>query len=186
VAAEVGELQKRAVRLRDMTAGWRRLLSEPAVPPPLLALIPLSWSRPFSEARPRLLGFLATAVPSARQLLLALDTVYDAPAVLAEFGRLLEQLQETLPPPPLEARSSSDLAELVFDFLDTADRSTYRNLRPSLLDFCTREAIAPETVAELAAESRYYWLAPQRHLSEALANDEPLRLVYLAQQLFWA
>jgi hypothetical protein len=186
VAPEVEELQQRGVRLRDLAAGWRRLRPEPEVPPPLLALVPLSWSRPFAEVRPRLLAFLATAVQLPRQFLVVLDTTYDHPAVLAEFGRMLEHLQQTLPQPPLEARSSSDLAELAFAFLDTADRSTYRNLRPSLLDFCLREAIAPETVAELAAENHYYWLAPDRHLSEALANDEPLRLVYLAHQLFWA
>src|SRR5262249_37143747 len=143
-------------------------------------------SRPFSEVRPRLLTFLATAVKSPRELLVALDVAYDQPVVLAEFGRMTERLRQTLPPPPLEARSSSDLAELTFAFLDTADRSTYRPLRPALLDFCLREAVAPETVADLAAENSYYWLAPERHLSEALANDEPLRLVYLAHQLFWA
>jgi hypothetical protein len=186
VAAEVDELQKRAVRLRDMAAGWRRLCSEPAVPPALLVLVPLAWSRPFAEVRPRLLSFLASAVATPRQFLASLDVAYDQPAVLSEFGRMLEQLRQTLPPAPLEARSSSDLAELAFAFLDTADRSTYRTLRPSLLEFCLREAIAPETVAELAADSPYYWLAPERHLSEALANDEPLRLVYLAHQLFWA
>lgn len=186
VAAEVDELQKRGVRLRDLGAGWRKLCAEPAVPPALLALVPLSWSRPFSELRPRLLAYLASAVKAPRELLVGLDVAYDQPAVLAEFGRMLERLRQTLPPPPLEARSSSDLAELTFAFLDTADRSTYRTLRPSLLDFCVREAIAPETVADLAAENSYYWLAPERHLSEALANDEPLRLVYLAHQLFWA
>jgi hypothetical protein len=186
VLPEVEQLQRRAVRLRDLAAGWRRLRPEPEVPPALLALVPLSWSRPFPEVRPRLLEFLATAVRLTRQFLVVLDYTHDQPAVLAEFGRMLEQLQETLPPPPLEARSSSDLAELTFAFLDTADRSTYRNLRPSLLDFCLREAIAPESVAELTADNGYYWLAPERHLSEALANDEPLRLVYLAHQLFWA
>jgi hypothetical protein len=186
VAAEVGELQQRAIRLRDLAAAWRRLRPEPEVPPALLALVPLSWSRPFLEVRPRLLEFLATAVRSTREFLGVLDTIYEQPAVLAEFGRLLERLQETLPPPPLEARSSSDLAELACAFLDTADRSTYRNLRPSLLNFCLREAISPETVAELTAENPHYWLAPARHLAEALANDEPLRLAYLAHQLFWA
>jgi hypothetical protein len=94
-------------------------------------------------------------------------------------------LQETLPPAPLEARSSSDLADLAFAFLDPADRSSYRSLRPALFDFCLREAIAPETMAELTAENRYYWLAPSRHLSEALAEDEPLHLAYLAHRLFW-
>ncbi len=185
VLPEVGDLQQRAIRLRDLAASWRRLRPEPEVPPPLLALIPLSWSRPFSAVRPRLLTFLATALQAPRGLLLALDATGELPPVLAEFGWLLEQLQETLPPPPLEARSSSDLAELVFAFLDPVDRSSYRNLRPSLLDFCLREAIAPETLAELTAENRHYWLAPDRHLSEAVAGDEPLCLTYLAHRLFW-
>ncbi len=185
VQPEVGNLQQRAIRLRDLAAGWRRLRSEPEVPPPLLALIPLSWSRPFSEVRPRLLAFLATALQAPRGLLIALDTTHEQPAVLAEFAHLLDQLQETLPPAPLEARSSSDLADLAFAFLDPADRSSYRSLRPALFDFCLREAIAPETMAELTAENRYYWLAPSRHLSEALAEDEPLHLAYLAHRLFW-
>jgi hypothetical protein len=185
VAAEVGELQKRAMRLRDLAGVWRRLRSEPEVPPPLLALVPLSWSRPFAEVRPRLLAFLADALRAPRGFLRALDATGEQPPVLAEFGHMLDRLQETLPPAPLEARSSSDLAELTFAFLDTADRSTYRTLRPSLLDFCLREAVAPETVADLTTENRHYWLAPDRHLSEAISEDEPLSLAYLAHHLFW-
>jgi hypothetical protein len=55
-----------------------------------------------------------------------------------------------------------------------------------LLEFCLREALAPETVAELIAENPYYWLSPDRHLSEAVRGDEPLRLTHLAHRLFWA
>jgi hypothetical protein len=105
--------------------------------------------------------------------------------VVVQFARLLEQLQETLPPLPLEARSSKDLAELAFDFLDLADRSSYRELRPRLLDFCLREAIAPETLAELIAENPAYAMVPSRHLSDVIGADEPLRLVYLVHRLYW-
>jgi len=185
VAPEVEELQRRAVRLRDLAAAWRRLRPEPDVPAPLLALIPLSWSRPFAEVRPKLQAFLAQALHAPRVLLRALDATFEQPAVLAQFARLLEQWQETLPPQPLEARSSSDLADLTFAYLDLADRSSYRSLRLGLFDFCLREAIAPEILAELAIENPYYWLAPDRHLAEAVAEDEPLRLAYLAHRLFW-
>jgi hypothetical protein len=185
VSSRVEELQRRANHLRDLAAAWRRLRPEPEVPPPLLALVPLSWSRPFTEVRPKLLAFLAESLRLPRSFLLALDATAEQPPVLAEFDHLLEQLRETLPPEPIEARSSSDLAELVFAFLDTADRSHYRNLRPPLLEFCLHEAIAPETVAELAAENRHYQQPPDSHLSEAVAADEPLRLAYLAHRLFW-
>jgi hypothetical protein len=184
VSSQVEELQRRANHLRDLSAAWRRLRSEPEVPPPLLVLVALSWSRPFAEARPKLLAFLAEALRLPRGLLRALDVTSEQPAVLEEFGHLLGQLGETLPPEPIEARSSSDLAELVFGFLDTADRSHYRTLRPPLLEFCLREAIAPETVAESVAENRYYQHS-DTHLSEAIAADEPLRLTYLAHRLFW-
>lgn len=185
-APEVTEARKRVNILRDLAAGWRKLRSEPEVPPPLLALIPPSWSRPFPEVRPMLLAFLAEAVRLPRSFLRALDAAQGQPAVLAQLGRLLGRLEQTLPPPPLEARSSSDLADLTFAFLDTGDRSYYRNFRPPLLDFCLREAIAPEALAELAAEHPSYWLSPDRHLAEVVRADEPLRLAYLGHRLFWA
>jgi hypothetical protein len=182
----VTEIRKRQNVLRDLAAGWRALRPEPEVPPPLLALIPPSWSRPFLEVRPKLLAFLAEALRLPRPLLRALDAVHEQPAVLAQLGRLLERLQETLPPPPLEARSSSDLGELACAFLDTADRGYYRNFRPQLLDFCLREALAPDALAELVAGHAAYGLSADRHLAEAVRADEPLRLAYLAHRLFWA
>jgi hypothetical protein len=184
-APPVTEARKRVNIVRDLAAAWRKLRPEPEVPPPLLALVPPSWSRPFPEVRPQLLAFLADALRSPRSLLRALDATHEQPAVLAQFARLLERLQETLPPPPLEARSSRDLTDLALAFLDTADRSYYRNFRPALLDFCLREAIAPEAVAELIEENPHYWLSPDRHLSEAVRADEPLRLAGLAHRLFW-
>jgi hypothetical protein len=181
----VAEARKHANSLRDLAAGWRKLRSEPDVPPPLLALIPLSWCRPFPEVRPKLLAFLADALRTPRSFLRALDATREQPAVLAHFVGLLERLQATLPPLPLEARSSSDLADLTLAFLDVTDRSYYRNFRPLLLDFCLREAIGPQLVAELIERNPHYWLSPDRHLSEAVRTDEPLRLVYLAHELFW-
>ncbi len=181
---QVTEVRKRQQRLRDLAADWRKLRPEPEVPPPLLALIPPSWSRPFAEVRPQLLAFLAESLRVPRTLLRALDAARQQPAVLAQFGRLLEQLGDTLPPLPLEARSSSDLADLVTAFLDTADRSHYRTFRLSLLDFCLREAIAPETVAELTEDSPHYQYG-DGHLAQTVGGDEPFRLVYLAHQLFW-
>jgi hypothetical protein len=181
---QVKEVRKRQQQLRDLAAGWRALRPEPEVPPPLLALIPPSWSQPFAELRPKLLAFLAEVLRVPRSLLRALDATRQQPAVLAQFGRLLERLQETLPPTPLEARSSSDLSELVCAFFDTADRSHYRTFRLSLLDFCLREAIAPEAVAELTEHSPYYQQG-DGHLSQTVGGDEPLRLVYLAHRLFW-
>jgi len=183
---QVTEVRKRQHLLRDLAAGWRSLRPELEAPPPLLALIPLSWSRPFPEVRPKLLAFLAEALRVPRSFLMALDAIQARPAVLAQFGRLLELLQETLPPPPLEARSSSDLAELALAFLDTADRSYYRPFRTLLLEFCLREAMAPETLAELIADNPYYWLSAERHLSAAVADDESLCLAYRAHRLFWA
>ncbi len=183
--AEVAQTRKQVNSLRDLAAGWRKLRSEPDVPPPLLALIPSSWCRPFGEVRPMLLAFLGEALRTPRSFLRALDAVRDQPAVLSRFVELLERLQATLPPLPLEARSSSDLADLVFAFLDMTDRSYYRNFRPLLLDFCLREAIGPQLIAELVEGHPHYWLTPDRHLSEAVRTDEPLRLVYLANELFW-
>jgi hypothetical protein len=136
--------------------------------------------------RPKLLAFLAEALRTPRSLLRALDAAREQPAVLSQFVGLFERLQATLPPLPLEARSSSDLADLTLAFLDVTDRSYYRNFRPLLLDFCLREAIGPQLVAELIEGNPHYWLSPDRHLSEAVRTDEPLRLVYLAHELFWS
>ena len=42
-----------------------------------------------------------------------------------------------------------------------------------------------EMLADITAENPYYWLTPDRHLAEAVAEDEPLHLACLAHRLFW-
>jgi len=44
--------------LRDVAKGWQQLRHAPWPPPALLRLVPLSWTRPFTEIRPLLLAYL--------------------------------------------------------------------------------------------------------------------------------
>jgi curved DNA-binding protein CbpA len=170
--------------LRELSAQWRRLAKDrllllPALAPALVPLVPLSWTRPIEEVRPALLEFLGWVARHAHDTLNNLDRLQNlAPAVLAQFGRLLESLRDDLDVPP-EPEVTEAVTRLTLDFLEGGGNFSYgEEDRHRLLDFCLREAVSPELVARVVEN--------EVRLAELLTNDWPLRYVYLAYQLFWA
>jgi hypothetical protein len=60
------------------------------------------------------------------------------------------------------------------------------SLRFPLLEFCLREVISPETLANLVEDRPANRLSAQEYLSPQVMGDWPLRYVWLAYRLFWA
>jgi hypothetical protein len=184
---ELVEIRDRRNRLRDLTTGWRKVRANAAVPTALVALIPLAALAPFAEVRPQLLAALGSLVSPPRGLLKSMDALASSPAVLKEVDRLLAELQKSQAVPALDPRSSRDLEELSTNFLDLAERTSYRKLRPPLFDFCLQEAIAPEILADLVEDHLLYRIIlDDRHLSVLLRDDAALRTAYQSYRSFWA
>jgi hypothetical protein len=183
---ELAEIRERRNRLRDLTTGWRKVRANAAVPRALVALIPLAALAPFAEVRPQLLAALGDLVSSPRGLLKGMDALASSHAVLKEVDRLLAELQKSHGASALDPRSTHDLEELATNFLDLAERTSYRKLRLSLFDFCLQEAIAPEIVADLVEDHLLYRIIlDDRHLSVLLRDDAALRTAYQAYRSFW-
>jgi hypothetical protein len=58
-------------------------------------------------------------------------------------------------------------------------------LRAPLLEFCIREALAPEAVLALSPEFPEPWRTYIDGISESLQQDLPLRCIFLAQYVSW-
>jgi hypothetical protein len=183
---ELVEIRDRRNRLRDLTTGWRKIRTNAAVPKALVALIPLAALTPFAEVRPQLLSVLSDLVHSPRELLKSMDALASSHAVLKEVDRLLTELQKSQGVTALDPRSSCDLEELATNFLDPAERTSYRKLRLTVFDFCLQEAISPEILADLIEDHFLYRIIlDDRHLSLLLREDAALRAAYHAYCTFW-
>jgi hypothetical protein len=172
--------------LREVAAGWQELKPGSGAPPDLVKLIPLSWTRPFAEARPCLLALLDWLVQHPHEALHTFDQLkVDAPGVLAQFGRVLDQFRASLSSSP-EPVAEETATRVTLDLLEGADYRNYGAFRLRLLEFCLREVIAPEQMAEVIAERPAFQLSTDTHLAELFLGDWPLRYVCLGYQLFWA
>jgi hypothetical protein len=153
--------------------------------PELCELIRISWTRPFAEVRPVLNAFChgLSDIPGA---LRSFDEVrtYASP-VLTHLGQLLELYQYEAPRPADDTRDASALRRVIIDFLDGAPIHNYAKLRAPLLEFCIREAIAPEAVLALSSECPEPWRTYVNGISEALQQDVALRCIFLGQYATW-
>jgi hypothetical protein len=167
---------------------WRALRRQRGAPPALLDLMPLSWTRPFAEVRGPLQQVLAQISEAPQRWLTSFDGIkkHKGSAVLAQFGRVLDQLREQTEWLPPGGRSREVVAARVLGFLDGQGRRSYPQYRSTFLDFCLREAIAPEQVAEAVGDRPAHWPSTGVPLSQVLLDDWPIRYVFQAYQLFWA
>jgi hypothetical protein len=172
--------------LRSVRQGWQALQSR-RVPGVLLRFIPLSWTRPFAEYRARLEGLLERISNSPQEWLDHFNTVQNhGKSVLAHLGQVLDQFEATQRQPAEDAAGAEVRRELTLRWLDRVLPAalSYLTLRPKLLDFCLREAMTPESVADLATARRGAGSRAERALAQRLRTDWPLRYVYRACRLF--
>jgi hypothetical protein len=187
LATHLGGELDRLDFLRELSSGWHLLRARQTLPSTHLHLIPLGWTRPFAEVRPAFLVFLNWVAHYPHDALRNFDAIkQQASGVLAQFGRLLDQYRDEMDEPPPEPSVNVTTTRLVLDFFDEVGFLDYQDIRPRLLDFCLREAIAPEMMAEIVDGRPAYHVSDEEHLAQGLTNDWALRYVVLAHQLFWA
>lgn len=163
--------------LCEVASGWRNLCGTSWAPPRLTELLPLSFSRPFVEIRPLLLGYLEQLSAWPLETLRSLDAVKkQAPAVLTYLSQLFALIQETLP--ALPAADPEAWADGLYDFLHRTDGADYLTYRQRLLAFCTEAGVPSEALTSLS--SGY------QELTEQVMADTPLRLVCWGVRLFGA
>lgn len=173
--------------LLDIAAKSRMLMQKAVGPHAIFAeLIRRAWSLPIEELRPQLMAYLATIAARPGQALQNFDAVQQvASPLLFQFRRTLSLL-DSITEPPNDVRTHADIAALVLSFARDTPGAKYSEWRTPLLDFCLREVIMPEQVAEALAEVPDFQLSAEQHLSQAAAKDLPLVCVCHACRLFWA
>ncbi len=173
--------------LLTLATGWRGITRRTGVLALVREVIPLSWTAPFLEVRPRLIALLEEVARDPPGALHDLDQLRGPMRhVFAQLGRLLDAYAHSLPSPPAEAAASPRVVREVVDFLEGTPWLDYGQLRPRLLEYCGRESLAPEVVAEAVRSHPEYQLGQNVHLSDQLLSDWPLRQVCQAVRLFWA
>jgi hypothetical protein len=166
--------------LLEVSRGLQVLRKEAKIPPALLELVPLSWTRPFAEVRPLLLRLLDLLLCQPWTTLRLFDHIQaQAAAVLGQFGNLLAMLQGTVPD-AADERSADDLGAALRQFLTSKDWVSYASFRGDLLGYCLREVIAPQLVSEAVLAHG------DTNLAQQIRDDWPLKYVWLAYRLFWA
>ena len=185
LAGRLSYLFDRLDFLLGIAAGWRKLQYEHRMPQQLAQIMALSWTRSAYELKPQILLTMEAICQEPQTWLDHFDHMQrHAPGALAHWGTVLQQLESDLPE-SAKGPSREAIAKLGEDFLDGQGMTSYPELRPKLLDFCLREAIAPEKLAEAVDDRPAYW--PPRGISFAqkMNEDWPLRYLYLAHRIFW-
>jgi hypothetical protein len=82
-----------------------------------------------------------------------------------------------------DSRSYGDLSRPICVFFGTSTWWDYPSCRSQLLDFCLREAIAPDDLADFLDITDEFPFDVAQKLAPSIRDDWPLRLVYLACDL---
>src|SRR5262249_22802944 len=113
--------------LLDLAAAWRRLT--PGQYPALARLIPQSWCRPFSEIHMPLLTVVEELIANPIGSLATLDSLKaSAPAVLGQFGHMVEQFRYLSGFSGQQNRPGLHL--LLLEFMEETCCGSYAQFRP--------------------------------------------------------
>lgn len=153
--------------------------------------VPLFWNRRFAEVRIVFLPFLEKAAQEPPRFLAIFDQIqYHYPKLFALFGRTLHMLQGYEQEHIADSRTQDQLASLICDHLESSlgrsRRPAYPVYRKQLLNFCLREVVPPELVAETIGNHPGYQQLTQEEHYLKLSNDFPLHYLCLAHRVFWA
>jgi len=187
LASRLGWCFDRLDYLEVAALSWRYLEQLESVPPEFLQLMPLTWKptvwsrAPVAPDRPR------TNQSRSKKWLGHLDDVLlHSPATLQQFVGLVQELEAQTERSSADEHEPEVLTALVNDFLDSQGMLNYSDMRGLLLDFCLREAVRPEQVAELSGTRPANWPNTGELLAQAARSDGPLQAVYKAHEVFWA
>lgn len=171
--------------LLALSQAWRGSTQLPNHPS-FHALIRDSWTRPPGDLRATVQEYLALVVQDPPRFLGYFDSlVASASPVLTQYGKLLLDYAAHSGREVPEEECSTAAGPRVLEALDDLESDQYRWIRPQLLRICLSEAVSPEAVANLVVGKPTYWMSGQMHLSQGLAQDWPMRYVFLSCWLFW-
>ncbi len=148
-----------------------------AVPNAVCNLIQRSWLCPFWEIRQELLAELDRIAMSPRKGLRQLDRIGKVcGSALARLEQLTESFRDErndhYPDDGEVQRRARRFLYLKW--------GNYEKRRPDLVEFCVREALAPETLCRLVDVNRAFSRNDDASWTEDLADDAALRFVYHA------
>lgn len=179
----LGESFARLDFLLELARAWRQVQFEDARWRPILNLIPQTWLLPPHELRPLLFQHLDDWRNRMRETLDLFDEIASrAPILLAQLGRTLDGYYYSFafhPQPTAE-----ELERRARQFLATVDAALYPQFRWKLLNFCLREFLAPEWLAEVMESRSQDGNLVQ--LFGQVRNDWPLRVLCQAYRVFWS
>ena len=149
----------------------------------IVRLLPASWDDPGSEYRARLRAYIDQVAQDPAASLRWLDRFPSSAAiVLGRLSTLLGGFEfeayQFLGPDRLD-----EIAPAIDRFLASHAWTEYPSLRPSLLKFCLKEAVAPGLVARTLSERPDFILTGKNPLALAINDDWPLRHVYRAAEM---
>lgn len=172
--------------LQEIVAKSRMLKKETTGHEEFLNVMRLAWNSSIQETREPLLHYLRTIASQPAWALKKFDAILElASALLIQFAKTLQTL-EAVSEPAEDSRTLDELRQLVLSFARDTPAAKYSEWRPLLLDFCLREVIMPQQVADALVDQREFQLTPDLHLSQAVSSDLPLICVCHAYRLFWA
>jgi hypothetical protein len=180
---KLGEAFSRLDFLLELANVWRTYARQSGSWHSVLQLIPLTWTRPPHELRPTLFQFLEELRLNLRGALELFDDIQErAPIFLAQLGRTLDGFQFGYGQ-GWDNHSAEEIEERTKDFLSGVDAADYRQFRWKLFNFCLRDFLAPEKMAEVM-ESRS--TDPNViDLFGRVRNDWALRVLCQGYRVFW-
>jgi len=187
--SRLGESFARLDYLKDLSEAWKssRWIGGEANEAwdALIRLIPATWTRSPAELRFIFLQYFEEAWDNPHDTLKLLDEVKDrAPILLSQLGQTLESLLFSVPSRFGEEIAQDEIETRTRRFLRGIDGGDYAQFRWKLVNFCFREFLAPERIAEVM-ESRDRDPAVIQ-LFTWVRNDWPVRCLCQAHRLFWA
>lgn len=170
---------------RELGGRARSLSRRTPVHDEFLEIVRLSWTADIGEMWPRFMAYLGTVAAAPAWSLKNFDAVAkSALPLLTQFRQALRMLDRWLDP-SAESRGDDELSETIVDFAREIPGGKYADWRPPLLEFCLREVIMPEQVAEALAPHKEFQLTDDEHVAQPLASDWALTCVCHACRLFW-
>jgi hypothetical protein len=181
---QIAWAQTRFDLLQPMAIELQELRKRPSELDEILDLIPDSWPQVSDEARVRLLQVLSKMLVNSQTALESIDRLVPRASSLA--AHLAELLRQTTRRPSRLETDDEELLSVVRQFFHMFAGLEYRQIRPSLLQMCLQEQVAPDELWQLPLGAPNERLTQARALIDKARSDVGLILVYRAQEALWS